>query len=285
MPEKIICKIFCHFCSSLGCKEVFERINNAKQFDFYGKDKKIYITENDDYTHAVIMNTAMPSLRIPKKNVIGLAFEPIAFLGVTPAFVAYAQKHIGKYFIGDKTDLPEPFVEHFGYMWHSSPHKELTYKPNKISIVVSSKKSAPGHKYRHEIICKIIDKKLPIDIYGHGSNEYKHGEHIKGKFDDAEPYEKYLFTVCIENYQSNHYFSEKIVTPLLFNCHPIYYGCKNIDQYFDDIIHLSGRVDEDIALLEKIVEDPMSYYKKMYNPKNAKTVNFIENMERLFQEI
>ena len=275
-------KIFCPFSSSKNCKEIYERINYAGQIDFYGKDKKVYITDEDDYTHAIIINTIMPNLNnIPKENVIGLAFEPIPFLGLSQSFIQYVQKHVSKYYIGDKYDLPDPFVEHFGYMWHSRPTKEIVDKPNIMSIVVSQKKSAPGHIYRHVLIEQIIKLGLPIDIYGHGSNLYSYNR-IKGSFNDAEPYEKYLYSICIENYQCNHYFSEKIITPLMYNCMPIYIGCKNIDTYFDNIIKLTGNVDEDILLLIKIITNPIQYYTPTYNEKNIKTVNLIENVEKLY---
>lgn len=273
-------KIFSPFASSQACKDIYERINYASAFDFYGKDKKIYITENDDYTHAIILNTIMPPLNIPKQNVIGLAFEPVQFLGLTNKFIEYAKKHIGKYLIGDKNDLPEPFIEYFGYMWHSRPPKEITNKPNLMSIVVSTKRSAPGHIYRHKLIEKIIENKLPIDIYGNGSTLYTYN--VKGTFDDAEPYDSYLFSICIENHECNHYFSEKIITPLLYNCMPIYLGCKNIDNYFDDIIKITGNIDTDILLLKEITSNPLKYYKPTYNEKNIKIVNLIQNIESLY---
>lgn len=172
-------KIFCSFAPSEKCKEVYENINYASELDFYGKDKKVFITNDDDYTHAIIMNTVMPDLKIPKENVIGLAFEPIQFLGINESFIEYAQKHIGKYLIGDKLDLPEPFVEHFGYMWHSRPPKEITYKPKVMSIALSTKQSAPGHQYRHALVDSIIQAKLPIDIYGYGSSMYHYDDKIK----------------------------------------------------------------------------------------------------------
>jgi hypothetical protein len=190
-------------------------------------------------------------------------------------------KHISKYYIGDKYNLPESFVEHFGYMWHSRPPKEIINKPELISIVVSEKKSAPGHIYRHKLIEQIINLKLPIDIYGHGSKNYSYNR-IKGSFNDAEPYENYLYSICIENYQCNHYFSEKIITPLMYNCKPIYLGCNNIDMYFDNIFKLSGNVNQDLLLLINIIKNPIQYYKSTYNKKNIKTVNLIENIEKLY---
>jgi len=274
-------KIFCPFASSQTCKEVFERINYTSELHFYGKDKKIYITENDDYTHAIIINTIMPTLEIPKKNVLGLAFEPVQYLSLTNEFIEYAKIHIGKYLIGDKYNLPEPFVEHFGYMWHSRPPKEITHKPQLMSIAVSTKRFAPGHIYRHKLIEKIIQYQLPIDIYGHGSNLYSYNR-VKGSFNDAEPYDSYLYSICIENHICSHYFSEKIVTPLLYNCMPIYLGCKNIDSYFDNIIKLTGNEDTDILLLIEIIRNPLKYYKPTYNEKNIKKVNLIENIETLY---
>lgn len=101
-------------------------------------------------------------------------------------------------------------------------------------------------------------------------------------FNDCEPYEDYMFSICIENYSENEYFSEKIITPLLYNCNPIYYGCKNIDNYFNDVLKLSFDVDKDIELITNIIKNPELYWKKTYTEKNLKTVNLIENIETIF---
>lgn len=256
-------KIFCPFATSNKCKEVYERINYASQIAFYGQDKNYYFVgdNEDDYTHAIIINTIMPKLNIPKQNVVGLAFEPIYFLGLTQEFLDYSIKYIGKYFIGDKLNLPEPFIEHFGYMWHSRPPKEIISKNKLMSIIVSEKLFAPGHIYRHNLVENIINNNLPIDIYGRGSIKYKYNR-IFGTFDDAEPYEDYMYSICIENYVCNHYFSEKIMTPLMYNCMPIYYGCRNINSYLENTINLTGNVVDDMNLIINIINSPQEYYKK-----------------------
>lgn len=285
MIRMIRVKIFCPFASSENCKQTYERINCASGMQFYGEDKKIYITANDDYTHAIIINTAMPDLKIPKQNVIGLAFEPVQFLGMTPEFVQYATNHIGKYLIGDAVhNLPSLFVPHFSYMWHTMPLAEITIKKRVMSIVVSNKMTAPGHKYRHKLTREIIRRRLPIDIYGNGSSNYSFHT-VKGPFyDDIEPYRDYLFSICIENFKSGHYFSEKIITPLLHNCLPIYHGCLNIHAYFDkdDVLTLTGDTERDIPLLIAILKNPRMYYRPTCTDKNKKTVNLIENLENLF---
>lgn len=274
-------KIYCSFCSSDKCKEVFERINYASELSFYGKDAQYFFTNDDDYTHAIIMNTAMPLLSIPKENVLGLAFEPPMFLNITPRFIEYAKIHIGRYFIGDKKTLPAPFMEHFAYMWHSRPCAEITIKPKLMSIIVSEKKRAPGHIYRHKLIEQIIKYKLPIDIYGRGSAQYNY-EHVCGNFDGNEPYEKYAFSICIENVSCNEYFSEKIITPLMYNCVPIYWGCKNITHYLENVICLNGHIEHDMSVIMDIIENMGNYYKNTYTEKNIKAVNLIQNLPTLF---
>lgn len=274
-------KIFCSFAPSDKCKDIFERINYSNECSFYGKDKKYFFTNDDDFTHAIIMNTSMPELKIPKENVLGLAFEPTCFLGLTPTFIEYAKKHIGRYFIGDNSNLPKPFIEHFAYMWHSRPPREINCKNKLMSIIVSEKRFAPGHLYRHQLVEKIIELNLPIDIYGRGSNKYKYNR-IMGQFNDAEPYEEYYYSICIENIICNDYFSEKIITPLMYNCMPIYLGCKNIEKYVENVFILEGNVEKDIQVIMAILNNPSQYYMKTYTEKNIKAVNLIQNLPNIF---
>lgn len=276
-------KVFSNFADSKGCKKCFEGILNYTIPHHYGNNKTFVLTEEDNYNCAIILNTAMPTLTIEKEKVIGFAFEPYEFLRINKTFIEYAKKHIGKYYIGDKRDLHDPFVEGIGYMWHGNPHRSLTNKPNIMSIVLSSKKQATGHKYRHQLVQKIVELCLPIDIYGTGANNYK-GQTIKGPFKSYEPYEEYMFTIAIENYKNNDYISEKFLTPLMFNCMPIYWGANNIFKYVttDETILLTQNIDQDIDILKKILTSPNDYYRKTYNKKNIKTFNLLLNIPEVF---
>jgi len=246
-------------------------------------NNKYIFTDDNDYTHAFIMNCAMPNIiHIPKENVIGLAQEPVGpkpFLGLTHQFVEYAKKHIGKYYIGSKGNLPEPFVEHFGYLSCHEPLKVITHKPKLMSIMISQKLFAPGHKYRHILMKKIIENGLPIDVYGRGCNLYNTSHpNFKGQFKSSELYDDYLFTICIENFSTPHYFSEKIINPLLRNTTPIYLGCQNINSYFpDNVICLSGNVDKDIELLKSICSEPNKYV-KLIDGKKIMDIVSIKNV-------
>lgn len=271
-------KIFSDFCSSEKCKINFEKV--------FGSDanNQIYISsEEEDYTHAIILNTSMPKLSIPKENVLGLAFEPRELLDLTEEFINYARTHIGKYLIGNNKGLPKLFVEHYAFMWHNNPNKSIPLqdKTKMMSLVFSDKNLAPGHLYRTSLVKAILHEKLPIDIYGSGCwliNDSRKYKNIKGRFESTEPYEKYLFSICIENYQSNDYISEKLLDPLLHNCNPIYLGAKNINNYFDNIIQLKGYILFDIEMLKIILKNPQKYYKQSYNERNLQQINFFENI-------
>ena len=274
-------KIFSDFADSRVCKKNYEKICNVSKIKFYGENKKIYITENDDYTHAIIINKAMPILTVAKENVIGFSFEPYELLKVTNLFIIYVKTCVGKYFIGDTHNLSAPFIEQFQFLWYSNPCKSLTFKPKLMSICVSEKLYAPGHIYRHKLVNEIIKLNLPIDIYGRGSKFYD-SPRVKGEFNDIEPYKEYLFSICIENYRNADYFSEKIISPLMCNCMPIYLGCKNIRKYFkNDVILLTNDIYQDIKIILEVLTNPLQFYKKTYKKTNKK-VNLIRNIERLY---
>ncbi len=288
----VVIKFFSSFCDSKECKSKYERLCETHKMPEYGKT--ISITTGDDYTHAIILNIAMPALKkIPKANVIGLAFEPPPFLELTPAFIRYAEQYIGKYFIGDKSyivgaskTLPDVFKEHYAYMWHITP---LTYVPLKnklMSIMVSNKNFAPGHKYRHALVDHILRAGFPIDIYGRGAvSRGVKDARLKGAFKELEPYEHYTFHICIENFVTNAYFSEKLTNTLLCGTTPIYLGCRNILDYFPaNVIVLSGDIVKDMTLLRDILLQPRKYTANLNMNGIKEKLNLLKNVERLFGE-
>ena len=154
-----------------------------------------------------------------------------------------------------------------------------------MSIMISQKKYAPGHKYRHDIVKRILQSNLPIDIYGKGCTYYKDAR-IKGEFnDEAIMLESYKFHIAIENHVTNHYFSEKICSPLMLGANPIYLGCSNIDAYFPEmVIKLTGNIDEDMKLIEAVCNSPDKYYKPVDLQTIDANINIIKDLieDKLF---
>ena len=268
-------RFFSDFADSRKLKMLLENINESPNEN---------ITYEDDYTHAVIFNTVMPDIsHIPKENVLGFAQEPYPFLNLTPLFIEYAEKYIGKYIIGDKINLPDPFIEANSYLFFTLP-RSLHEKTNRMSIMVSKKKYAPGHKYRHDLVNEILLRKLPIDIYGRGCRFYKQDSRLKGEFENSLViFEKYEFTISIENFISKHYFSEKVIEPLLCNTTPIYLGCTNMNFYFpDQTIPLYGELKNDIRLITEILQNPERFRKTINIPLVKSKTNLLHNLNDLY---
>lgn len=227
--------------------------------------KNICFVKDETYTHAVIINTAMPELKnIPKKNVIGLAFEPIEFLKLTIDFVEYAQKYIGVYFFG-KDARTAPFMSHFSFMWFTKKRQEYlnrVYFMKKakpcISIWVSDKTQSPGHKYRHGLVKEILRTNLPIDIWGRGCKMLNSTDpRIKGEFTHNEPYREYKYCITIENHTSESYISEKFMNCLAFNTIPIYWGAIDVEKYFGEncCVKLTGNMNVDMEIIKNAIDE------------------------------
>lgn len=295
----IVC-FFSSFSNSKNTKDVYERLNEMnppdpsyfRDWNAYQKSsdpRKMYFTtpeEGKPYTHVVLLNGAMPRLdNIPKKNVLGLAFEPLPFLNLPPSFYEYAKQHIGRYFIGDvNPSMPSCFREHFSYMWHCPvPSNNFVTKERLMSIMVSNKSFAPGHQLRHRLVQTILQSGWPIDIYGNGCDFYSGGDsRLKGKFVEQEPYEDYHFHIAIENYETAHYFSEKIMNPLLYQSTPIYWGCRNIHTYFPNSLYSWGDWEQGIQQIQQILKDPWSYKKKIDVQQVHETINLSKHLYDIF---
>ena len=280
-------RFFSSFCDSDNCKNVYERLCQVDLMDNYGPDKEIYITTGDDYTHAIIMNTAVINdLKVSKEKVVGLAFEPPVFLtqdSIFPYFVQYAQSHLSKYLIGQGDGLPSLFVSGYSFMWHITPPRSISEKTRPMSIMVSEKTNAPGHVYRHSLVTAILQSNLNIDIYGRGCRYYSGDSRLKGEFSDNELYEPYDFHICIENFQTECYTSEKYTNCILWGTTPIYWGATNIDNVFPNItIVLTGNLEKDMNMLSDIFTNPSQYKKHIVQDEIRPKMNLLKNLDNIF---
>jgi len=148
-----------------------------------------------------------------------------------------------------------------------------------MSIMISQKLFTGEHNYRHQIANIIIQNNLPIDIYGRGCKFYKEHDSLKGEFNGNEHVENYLFHIAIENTQHPHYFTEKIINPLLYGTNVLYLGCTNIFNYFpNDGIHLlTGNIEHDMNLIIDILNNWKKYYKSIDARKIANSLS-IKNL-------
>lgn len=88
------------------------------------------------------------------------------------------------------------------------------------SIVSSQKQMCELHKYRLKVVELV--KNLKVDIFGLES-----WQPINISLED------YMFSIVVENYQDDLYFTEKILNCFATGTVPIYLGARNIKQKFN----------------------------------------------------
>ena len=169
-------------------------------------------------------------------------------------------------------------------------------KNKKCSFIVSSRlgigraKAYGTHKYgslyrtRLRLVKKILDSNLDIDIYGRGLKEL-FGSHkkikgeVKHKIDALKDYQ---FSIAIENSKEDGYFTEKLADCILTNTTPIYMGCPNIQDYFNNIHILNPKnpLEQIEEILNKNLVLDQTENKKLFEFK----YNFYNQIVRLIKE-
>ncbi|WP_237153662.1 glycosyltransferase family 10 domain-containing protein [Oryzibacter oryziterrae] len=122
-------------------------------------------------------------------------------------------------------------------------------KDKSISVITSSKTMTAGHRARLEFVTRLKDYfGDEIDLFGRG---------IRNFGDKTDTISRYRYHIAIENSQFSHYWTEKLSDPILALTHPIYFGCPNIRDYFDDrMVSTIDISDSDgaIRIIKKILD-------------------------------
>tara|TARA_Y100000296_G_scaffold86822_1_gene128025 strand:+ start:1380 stop:2297 length:918 start_codon:yes stop_codon:yes gene_type:complete len=113
-----------------------------------------------------------------------------------------------------------------GSSWISENKAKIYDKTKLLSHIASNKSWAPGHKLRH-IITKAIDGKYDVDFWGSAFKEFE-------KQDKYLCLKDYYFSITIMNAKNNNYFTETLVDAFRCGTVPIFWGCENLGEYFNE---------------------------------------------------
>ena len=127
--------------------------------------------------------------------------------------------------------------------WTLDEEFKIYNKSKLVSLISSPKESTVGHKNRIKLAEQF---KHNVDLYGgiFGSNQIgvqpKEHYHHRSK---SKALQDYMFSITIENFKYDDYFTEKITDCFANGVIPVYYGADNIGKYFDQngIITLNDR--------------------------------------------
>lgn len=148
-------------------------------------------------------------------------------------------------------------------------------KTKDISMICGSKTMCPLHNLRQRLAEKIQDK---VDILG----DWKGGSRCS----IAEAYANYKFTVVVENYLDDYWFTEKILNAFASKTVPVYIGARRIGWWFNanGIIQVPNIWDTPDMLrkMQDIGLDYMYYSRMNEIEENFERVQKYKNFEDYF---
>lgn len=133
-----------------------------------------------------------------------------------------------------------------------------------VSMVIGDKRQTDGHQLRHEIWQRQDEITAPKNFYigqlgGHHNGWREAIPNIDNPWnwptlhESKEPLFDSMFHIVIENTRSRFWFTEKLIDCLLSKSVPIYWGCENVEDYFDVRgLLLATSADEIIAQANSI---------------------------------
>jgi len=138
----------------------------------------------------------------------------------------------------------------YGEPWIDSISDHCIYEKNEkifeVSFIRGKKLQSSGHLLRHQIYNKQNEIFIPNKFFDE-TNLQTIEDTINGKIDT---HKNSMYSVVIENTSHHNYFTEKITDCMLLKTIPIYWGCSNIEKFYniDGII----KIESDDDAIEKI---------------------------------
>ncbi len=141
----------------------------------------------------------------------------------------------------------------FGHTWFKPEQYEAQHRKEfKVAHLCGKLLKSYGHQMRHEILARAPEFEVPINFYETIGDRNDLDDARLGKetvFGNAQ------YGIAIENFSHRGYFTEKILDCFLMKTVPIYWGCSNIGEFFnqegiiqfnnvDDVINQVNKIDE-----------------------------------------
>lgn len=208
-------------------------------------DKMLTFTNANDYDYALVFNRTDDRLK-PEAKIITIIQEPSwspvhsnnPFLTNSDYLIVHDPQLFEDTY---QIELGKKVFEAPAYMFYHD-HIDKSFfidakaiqKSRKLSMIVSSINWNVGnYGKRLQLVRKILNSDLDIDLYGRGldlSDERYKGA-LKYKYAGLLPYE---YSIAIENSNEKNYITEKFVDCALCDTIPLYCGAPNISQVYNE---------------------------------------------------
>lgn len=152
-------------------------------------------------------------------------------------------------------------------------------KQNEVSFLMSNKAFAPGHKFRHEIF-RYLNKDT---INGFSIRKIMTPPRIPNKdviFKNAK------FSIIVENAIHDNWITEKLIDCLVTNTIPIYYGCHNVGEFFNEKGILKfNTIGELDGILNTITPELYYELRDVISENHIKAKEYLDFQERVKNEV
>lgn len=158
-------------------------------------------------------------------------------------------------------------------------------KTKLISAISSNKVMSEGHVFRINTLMHLSRHTTQVDYYG----QTMHSQYLRDVLRDidgkVDGLRDYMFSIAIENGICENYFTEKILDCFLTGTIPIYHGCPNISEFFDERGFIVFNTKEELVdvvanLTKKDYIDRIEYIKINY----VKALSYKRNNDDYFNK-
>ena len=172
----------------------------------------------------------------------------------------------------------------FGQTWFTPDQYEKNHiKEFNIAHLCGVLLKSYGHQMRHEILSRENEFKIPTKFYKtigdrHNQEDARIGKEIV--FGNSQ------YGVVIENFSHRGYFSEKILDCFLMKTIPLYNGCSNIGNFFNEkgIIKFSN-VDDLIFISNTLTEEYYIKNKEIIEENYQKALSYLSYEKSIIYKI
>ena len=183
--------------------------------------------------------------------------------------------------------MENAFLCEFGGCWVRD--YEFAEKKFSISTLIGGKKFSHGHYVRQQLFDRSNEIKLPKVIWTSKNfppaNPERGDKILEGNktlmFDSQ-------FHICIENVKRENWFTEKLLDCLYTKTVPIYYGCPNIGNWFDErgfiiVDSVNDIIEKTNSITKETYQEMLPYIEE--NHKRSKIYSRVdENISRSIQK-
>jgi len=195
------------------------------QFDLY-HEKQIELYVNKIPTDKTNDNLVRFVYLIEPFEILDLRNLALSRQGITYDFLLTHDEFL-------LTNVKNSFLTEFGSCWIKDPTPKKEYS---LSFLCGGKTITEGHQLRQSLwnreqSINNIQKKFFIS--GNFKGNLQNSKLYPTLGTTKNPLFESQFHICIENIKSNNWFTEKLIDCFYTKTIPIYWGCPNINAWFD----------------------------------------------------